>query len=245
MSLSPTTEPKRRTMTYNQTSSCPDMEGAFLPIYEAARLLTMTSLERMYGLYKAVEYIVQAGVPGDIAECGVWKGGSMVVVAATLLHLGCSDRDLWLYDTYEGMPEPEAMDVQYDDVSAAERLAAAGIKPGDSWGAVGLEEVRANLLATGYPAERLHFVKGMVEETIPAQSPEKIALLRLDTDWYASTRHELEQLYPRLSARGALIIDDYGHWKGSRQAVDEYLSAVKTPLYLARLDYTGRIAIKP
>ncbi len=221
------------------------MEESFLPIYERARPLTMTSLERMYGLHKAVEYIVRAGVPGDLVECGVWKGGSMVVVAETLLQLGKADRDLWLYDTFEGMPEPGDADVQYDDVTAADRLAAAGIRVGETWGAVGVEEVRATLLATGYPKGRIHLIKGMVEQTIPARVPEAIALLRLDTDWYASTRHEMEQLYPRLESRGVLIVDDYGHWKGSRKAVDEYLAASGAPLYLARLDYTGRVAIKP
>ena len=106
-----------------------------------------------------------------------------------------------------------------------------------------LDEVAApTCAATGYPAERLHFVEGKVEDTIPEQAPERIALLRLDTDWYESTRHELEHLYPRLSPGGVLIIDDYGHWEGARQAVDEYF---KGEVYLHRIDYTGRLAIKP
>ena len=91
----------------------------------------------------------------------------------------------------------------------------------------------------GSGPERIHFVEGKVEDTIPAHAPERIALLRLDTDWYESTRHELEHLYPRLSRGGVLIIDDYGHWQGARQAVDEYFGDAHAAL-LNRIDYTAR-----
>jgi len=104
--------------------------------------------------------------------------------------------------------------------------------------------VQANLGRTGYPAERIHYVKGKVEETIPATLPSRIALLRLDTDWYESTRHELQHLYPLLSTHGVLIIDDYGHWQGARQAVDEYFAASAEPVFLHRVDYTARLVVK-
>ena len=87
-------------------------------------------------------------------------------------------------------------------------------------------------------------VPGLVEDTVPSQAPEVIALLRLDTDWYKSTWHELEHLYPRLSVGGVLIIDDYGHWEGARRAVDEFIEAKGLRLFLSRIDYTGRLAIK-
>ena len=96
----------------------------------------------------------------------------------------------------------------------------------------------------GYPAERIHFVQGKVEETIPRVLPERIALLRLDTDWYESTRHELIHLYPKLCAGGVLVLDDYGHWQGSRKAVDEWMAQTGTRMLLNRVDYTGRIAVK-
>jgi hypothetical protein len=83
-----------------------------------------------------------------------------------------------------------------------------------------------------------------VERTVPAAAPPALALLRLDTDWYESTRHELEHLYPRLSAGGVLIIDDYGHWKGSRRATDEFIAATPDFGLLSRIDGTGRLAIK-
>jgi hypothetical protein len=102
--------------------------------------------------------------------------------------------------------------------------------------------VRFNIAKTQYPFERIVLVKGPVEKTRPDTVPESIALLRLDTDWYESTRHELTHLYPRLSSGGVLIVDDYGHWQGSRKAVDEFLGG---RLFLSRIDYTGRLAIKP
>ena len=97
---------------------------------------------------------------------------------------------------------------------------------------------------SGYPSEKLHFVRGPVEETIPDCVPEQIALLRLDTDWYESTKHELLHLFPRLQPGGVLIVDDYGHWQGAQRAVDEYFGTEHPPLFLSRIDYAARIAIK-
>ncbi|MCW2967337.1 MAG: macrocin O-methyltransferase, partial [Solirubrobacteraceae bacterium] len=105
-------------------------------------------------------------------------------------------------------------------------------------------DVRNTVLGTGYPPERIHFVRGPVEETLPEHAPERLALLRLDTDWYESTRAEMEHLYPRLSDGGVLIIDDYGHWDGARRAVEEHFAANGDAPLLHRIDYTGRIGIK-
>jgi len=204
----------------------------------------MTTPPRVFALGRAVEYISKNRVPGAIVECGVWRGGSMMAVAITLLRLGVSDRDLYLFDTFEGMtlPGPE-------DAKASGELASELLRRSDSrsniWAISSLEDVREAVLGVGYPEERVHFVKGPVEATLPGSAPEPIALLRLDTDWYASTKHELEHLYPRLSHAGVLIIDDYGGWQGARQAVDEYISENQLPLLLNRIDETGRIAVKP
>ena len=112
------------------------------------------------------------------------------------------------------------------------------------WSYASIEEVQRNMWSTGYPKERMHFVKGPVESTIPEHAPEQIALLRLDTDFYESTRHELEHLFPRLVKGGVLILDDYGHWEGQRAAVDEYCKKKGIHLLLTRVDYTGRVAVK-
>ncbi|MGQ0683677.1 TylF/MycF/NovP-related O-methyltransferase [Bradyrhizobium sp.] len=231
---------------YNEKTGFDDTEPEFRALAEQVRAFTMTSFERMYALYKAVDFIEQAGIPGSIVECGVWRGGSMMVVAHRLLALGRCDRDLYLFDTYEGLPRPD----EVKDVDVWGNRAIDGWLPrqtGDEsshWAEASLEEVHANLLSTGYPEARLHLVKGMVERTIPAKAPVAIALLRLDTDWYASTKHEMEQLFPRLARNGILIIDDYGHFEGARQAVDEYIAEHRLPVLLNRIDYSGRLIVK-
>jgi hypothetical protein len=208
---------------------------------------TMTTPRRIAALCDSVEYAVRAEVPGAVVECGVWKGGSMMAAALTLLRLGAADRDLYLFDTFEGMPPPTAEDVlsAYDGYSPMRHWRRRQREGHNTWHYVPAGEVRAALLSTGYPEARIHLVEGRVEETLPEHAPEPIAVLRLDTDWYESTRHELEHLYPRLAPGGALILDDYGHYEGARRAVDEYMAARGERLLLNRIDYTGRVAVKP
>lgn len=156
-------------------------------------------------------------------------------MALTLLRLG-ELRELCLFDTYEGMPEPTKEDVSYLGVEEA-----AFWDPENRPTRATLEDVRAGMRSTGYPEERVRYIKGMVEDTVPEQAPDRIAVLRLDTDWYESTKHELEHLWPRLQPGGVLIVDDYGHYAGARKAVDEYFGP---GVFLNRLDYTGRLLIK-
>lgn len=205
---------------------------------------TMTSIARLFALIEAVRYVVRAKIDGDIVECGVWRGGSMMAAALTLLECGERSRDLHLFDTYDGMSSPTAKDVAHNGQDATSFLATADRSDPHVWCNAPVDDVRNALWSTGYEAARMHFIQGKVEETLPDNAPEKIAILRLDTDWYESTRHELEHLYPRLVRGGVLIIDDYGHWEGCRQAVDEYIKAGRLKLLLNRVDYTGRIAIK-
>ncbi len=210
--------------------------------WRAVSPYTMTSPERVYALCSAVEWVVKRGVPGAVVECGVWKGGSMMAVARTLLRLR-ETRELHLFDTFEGMPEPGAEDRLFNGAPALamyRKRRAAGL----SWAACPADAVREAVLGTGYDASHVTLVPGKVEDTLPARAPEKIALLRLDTDWYSSTAHELEHLFPRLSPGGVLIIDDYGHWQGARRAVDEYFAEHGVSMLLHRTDYTGRIGIK-
>lgn len=202
----------------------------------------MTSAERIYALIQAVRYVSENAIAGEIVECGVWKGGSMAAIARTLIQSQDVKRDLYLFDTFEGMSEPTTKDVDYSGKQAAEVLLKdAGSRCADA----PLEQVKEVLYETGYPRERIHFIRGRVEETIPASAPKSISLLRLDTDWYISTKHELVHLFPRLVRSGVIILDDYGHWEGSRQACDEYFKQNRIPILLNRIDYTGRIALKP
>lgn len=222
-----------------------DFDPDFLPIHAACHAATMTSPERMYALYKAVRHIAETGAQGDFAECGVWRGGSVMVMAATLLACGVTDRKIYLFDTFEGMTPPTEHDRDISGAPAEQLLTRETRDPASQiWCYAPLDEVAQNLRPIGYPMNLFRFVKGPVETTIPKTLPGPLALLRLDTDWYESTRHELEHLYPLLVAGGVLIIDDYGHWRGSRRAVDEYFADGTMRPLLHRVDYTGRIGMK-
>jgi hypothetical protein len=206
----------------------------------------MTSAQRLAAQVQAVEWIERRQLQGAVVECGVWQGGSMMAAALTLLRLGVDNRELYLYDTFAGMTEPEEVDRAHDG-SSAEQVMNAQVPSAKSmgdWTNAGVEEVRANMSSTGYPAQRVHYVVGKVEDTIPATLPGPIALLRLDTDFYSSTRQELEHLYPLVVSGGVVIIDDYGFWQGARRAVDEFL-ADKPEIFLHRIDATGRLLLKP
>jgi O-methyltransferase len=212
-------------------------------IMTAVKPWTMTSYDRIFALIVAVRYTVANGIPGDVVECGVWRGGSMQAVARTLMAMNAADRALHLFDTFEGMPPPTPVDRRLQGPPAAEFL-ERGPRVQLYRAIAGLDEVRAGMEQTGYPAELIHYHPGLVENTIPAQAPERIALLRLDTDWYESTKHELEQLYDRVPSGGVVIIDDYDYWEGSRKAVDEFIARTNARLLLVPID-TGRITIKP
>lgn len=221
-----------------------DNDATFLKLIDEIRPFSMATKHRMAAMIDAVRYVAQAKIPGVIVECGVWRGANMMLAARTLRELGVTDRDLYLYDTFEGMPPPTEEDRDYNGISAESQLSNQEKGTG-VWCEASLEDVRGNMVSTGYPSDRIHYIQGMVENTLPGTLPDKIALLRLDTDWYASTRHELEHLYPRLEAGGVLLIDDYGHWQGARQAVDEYFSRIGVVPLLARIDPTCRCFVKP
>jgi O-methyltransferase len=218
----------------------PDFDEDTINTILAVREATMTSPERIAALCAAVRYVVRYRVPGALVECGVWRGGSMKAAALTLLAAGDRERELYLLDTFAGLPPPgdrdggSALAYFQDATRKGDVVACCNCS---------LEQVRQTMYETGYPPARIHFVPGRVEDTLPAAAPAEIALLRLDTDWYESTRCELEHLFPRLSRGGVLILDDYGHWEGARRAVDEYFAKHEFPLLLNRIDDTGRIGV--
>jgi O-methyltransferase len=216
----------------------------FIEIFNKCKNYSMTSKERMYALYNAVKYIIANNISGDFVECGVYKGGSTMLIAQTLLSLNVKNRKIYLYDTFEGMVEPSDLDfrVENENENTFKIWQGKQRKDHNKWCYASLSEVQTNMQSTNYPIDNLIYVKGKVEDTIPENVPNKISLLRLDTDWYASTKHELLFLYPLLSKNGVLIIDDYGYWAGSKKAVDEYFS--KGEILFNRIDYTSRIAIK-
>ena len=222
----------------------PDATDQERELIASVQHLTMTSPERILALVKAVKYLATHQIKGDFVECGVWKGGSMVATANTLIAHDDSQRRLWLYDTFDGMSDPTEEDVDFMGQTAGRLLGEQDRLQADSiWCFSPLEQVKSAMQATGYPEELVNFVPGKVEDTLPQTKPDKIALLRLDTDWYESTRCELEHLFPRMVDGAVLIVDDYGHWEGCRQAVDEYFEKHGVQILLNRIDYTGRIGI--
>ena len=215
-----------------------DVDDSTRAIADQVRSFTLPPPDRVAALCGAIDYLIDHDIPGDIVECGLWKGGSLMACAMRLRDRGATDRRIVGFDTFEGMTDPmEGVDVDWAGVQAPKQGKGAQM-PIDA----DLDSVYANLRSTGYPAERIELVKGDVMKTLPAQAPEQLALLRLDTDFYDSTKHELETLYPRLVTGGVLLIDDYGHFRGSRKATDEYFAGKR--ILLARIDFSARLAVK-
>nr|WP_033321807.1 TylF/MycF/NovP-related O-methyltransferase [Streptomyces yerevanensis] len=239
---SPRTSPQRQEAAPGPTFPA-DYDDTAKDIIRAVSPYTMTSPERLNALILATRYVSRHNIAGDIVECGVWRGGSMQAAARTLLSLHDTGRHLYLFDTFEGMPAPTDKDLRRDGEFAGDLLARQD-RSRPIWAVATLEDVKEGFERIPYPADRVHFVQGLVEDTIPAAAPGRISILRLDTDWYASTRHELEYLYPRLVSGGVLLIDDYGWWQGSKCAVDEFMEKTGARLLLLRMD-EGRIAVKP
>jgi len=216
-------------------------------IIEKVRPFTMTSSERVWTLLEAVRYVTAHGIPGSVVECGVWRGGSMMAAALQLQALNAADRELWLYDTFTGMTEPTKEDMEAASGRTARQLLdSTPVDSGNNvWCIADENDVKNNMCSTNYPEELVHFVKGDVSQTLKQHSPEKIALLRLDTDWYASTKVELETLYGKLVPGGVCILDDYGHWEGARKAVDDFFAEIPPRPLMIPIDYSGRIFVKP
>jgi O-methyltransferase len=211
---------------------------------------TMTDELRLANLCEAVSYLTYREVPGDFVECGVWRGGSVMAMAMKSKSLGATSRKIWLYDTFQGMTTPGQNDFLIENRISAKSiysdLKSAGDIQSDYVGGItafaNLEDVKSGLLATKYPLENFKIVEGDVSKTLLGlEVPDKISLLRLDTDFYESTKISLEMLWPKLVEGGILILDDYDFWGGARQAVDEYFGA-KLP-FMMRMD-SGRIIVK-
>lgn len=222
-----------------------DFDKATVATYHRVKPYTMTTPERIASLVNAVNYLVKNNIEGDFVECGVWRGGSTMAAIDTLIKAKDTTREIYLYDTFEGMSEPTEADKVFTGTTADHLMNTTDKEdPTSVWCYSALDEVQQNVGTLKYPSQKVHYIKGKVEDTIPGTMPGKIALLRLDTDWYESTAHELKYLYPLLVPGGVIIIDDYGHWEGARKAVDEYIENEKLQLLLNRIDYTGRIGIK-
>ncbi len=205
--------------------------------------LSTSSDERLFANLLACRYVVERKIEGDFVECGVWRGGNSIIAASVFKSLG-SAKSVWMFDTFAGMTPPTSFDVNFRGESADGKFRDSTRGDHNEWCYAPVEEVQGNFSRAGLLDGRVKVVKGDVGETLRgAQLPERISVLRLDTDWYESTRAELEVLYPRLSPGGVLILDDYGHWGGARKAVDEYFASKPAP-FLQYIDQSARIGVK-
>lgn len=228
---------------YRIVPAASDLEPEFRNILTRCSRDTMLSLEALYTLFSSSKYVVTNGIPGAIVQCGTWRGGSARLILETLRMSLDMNRDVYLYDTFEGMPQPGPEDRHGATNEPATQIIHRHPSSG-RWLSVPEQVVWSTVVASGYPTEKFRLIKGLVEETVPGTVPERIALLHLDTDWYSSTRHELVHLFPRLSTGGVIVIDDYGGWKGARKATDEYFASTGEAILLARVDWTCRVGVK-
>jgi hypothetical protein len=235
----------KRTRSESQLVIPTGINSANREIIKICSSYTMTSVERLVALLMAVEYVSKNNISGSFVECGVWKGGSSLAAALKFSDLG-DYRDIFLFDTFEGMSSPTAEDIDING-NNADLLLDMEEKSDDGsvWCIADLDTVKKTMkLAENYPEKMVRYIKGKVEETLKDNLPSSISILRLDTDWYESTKSEMEHLFPRLKVGGVLILDDYGHWHGAKKAVNEYLKENGIKILLNRIDYTGRIGVK-
>lgn len=221
--------------------------GLLKDIFARVRPYTYSRVLNIHTICQSVKYLESHAIPGAFVEFGVWRGGASMAAALKLMALGNTGRDFYLYDTYAGMPEPGTTDRLYADPHLdLKKYRSDRALPGgaNGWHRAGLEEVQRNMSSTGYPEEKIHYIKGCVTETLPARAPDQIAWLRLDTDFFESTAHELEHLFPRVSRHGIIIVDDYDSYQGCREAVDDYVRRNGLRIFWLTQGDSGRVAVK-
>src|SRR3990167_1977682 len=212
--------------------------------YVQENRLTMASSERLVSTLMACNYVQRSGIDGDFVECGVWRGGNSIVAADVFRRRG-GLKKIWMFDTFSGMTAPTALDVSRNGEQAMHKYRSGSRETHNEWCYASLDDVRKQFMEASLLSDNVHFVEGDVSVTLKdvKNLPDRISVLRLDTDWYESTKLELEVLYPRLEPGGVLIVDDYGHWGGARRAVDEYFKNYASPFFQV-IDYAGRAGVK-
>lgn len=217
-----------------------------LSLMQLIQPFTMTSRERVWALLQATRYVIANDVKGDLVEVGVWQGGSLMAMGSVLQQEGAFDRKVWGYDTFNGMTTPSPVDVESIGGRTAATLLSEQDRadPKSVWCAASMAVVTGNLRHARLTDINFELVEGDVRGCTNLRMPEAIALLRLDTDWFDSTYASLTHFYPLLETGGVCIIDDYGHWSGARQAVDQYLREVRAKPLMFHIDYTGRLFLK-
>ena len=201
-------------------------EGRDWPVHAE----TMIGRRRLDNLAESLATVLNDGVPGDLAETGVWRGGATILMRAALLAWGDVDRRVWVIDSFQGMPAPDPVRWPADadlDLSGVEALTVSRAEVEEAFARYGLLD------------KQTRFLEGWFADTLPLAPIDQLALLRLDGDLYQSTWEALEYLYPRLAPGGILIVDDYGAFVSCRQAVSEYREqhGIREPIN--KVDWTG------
>lgn len=234
-----------------------DLEQEARENIELVRSYTMVPYAGLVTLYQQVVFCETQGTPGDFVECGTWNGGAVGLMALGNLKHGSTRRHIHLFDSFKGVPEP---DESIDGKKAVQQVLSVG---GGTKGrlvsvegfyekladGVGTLEANKYLLETivGYDPCFLHYHEGWFQDTLPKVAPQigSIAILRLDGDWYASTKVCLQYLYDRVVGGGFVIIDDYGCYEGCKRAIDEFMKQEGIQVFLNHIDSERRYWIKP
>lgn len=207
--------------------------------------LSMAGRERLFATLLACRHVASNGIEGDFVECGVWRGGNSLIAADVFSRL-CKPAKVYLYDTFAGMTPPTSIDLEAATGKPAKlRFDREKSAAHCGWCFAPVEDVEGHFRDAGLLSDYVRIIKGDVLETLTNEDnlPKRISVLRLDTDWYESTKKELEIFWPRLEPGGILMIDDYGHWGGARKATDEFFADRNRPFF-HYIDYTGRLAVK-
>jgi len=225
--------PSIDTMPTRMRGNYPEItDEEFWDCYRLASPYSMVHVTGFYETYQALRYIAASGIRGDFVECGCFLGGMAIFIGMLRPRLGLAGRTVYLYDTFAGPPAGES-DVVFGVLQHSAPLPSY------------YDAVRANIETVLGGDDGFTLVPGRVEETLPAAAPGELALLRLDTDFYASTKVELETLYPRLVSGGVIAIDDYGMYPGARRATDEFMAAQGRRPLLHRIDGSVWAGVKP
>lgn len=208
--------------------------------------LTKCNEARLWAAISSVNHVVKNDIPGDIVECGVWRGGCSLAMALKLRELN-SNKKLFLFDTYQGMTEPSLYDKKaYKKLNVLKKFNKLNKKTHNEWCYASISDVKYQFKCFNL-LDKVTFIKGDIRQTLinPSNLPSKISILRLDTDFHDSTESSLQNLFPLLEKNGILLIDDYGCWEGARKAVDDYFEknlTYKPMLWMT--DVSERVFIK-
>jgi hypothetical protein len=195
-----------------------------------SRAHTMIGIKRLDNLQFCVEDVLRNGVPGDLIETGVWKGGATIFMRAILKAYGVTDRTVWVADSFSGLPPPDAVTYPADEGLDLHKLPELAIP---------LEQVQDNFRRYALLDAQVRFLKGWFRDTLPAAAISQLAVMRLDGDLYQSTMEGLVNLYPKLSRGGYVIVDDYGCYEACRRAVHDFRHGHGVSDPIQEIDWTG------